>query len=414
MPIDAPWRGRLAVTGVGLEGIGSMTPRGRRLLESAEIVVGHGRHLGLLAGDERRAVVWDGSMAALESLLAGRDGSKTVLLASGDPNLFGIGASLLRRYGPTAVDVEPSVSSLQLALARAGVPGAQAALLSAHGRPLAAAVGLALGTRRAAILTDPDNHPGVLVGALAAAGFDGWARVVVAEQLGGPHERVREGTVDEPPPGPYDPLSVVVLERPAAAGPGLGAPESAYEHEAGLVTKAEVRAITLASLDLAHDDVVWDLGAGSGSVAIEAGRLAAGGAVYAVEREPARAAMLARNLARHGSWNVEAIEGDAGAILPALPPPDAVFIGGGACGLAGLIETSAAAIRRRRAAVPGRLVANLATLESALEAADACRRLGLEWRLAQVQVSRARAVGDRLGWQALNPVQVLAAKVTRA
>jgi precorrin-6Y C5,15-methyltransferase (decarboxylating) len=234
----------------------------------------------------------------------------------------------------------------------------------------------------------------------------------VAERLGG-DELVRCGTVAEPPPPPYDPLSVVVVEREAGAGPGLGADDLLYDHQAGQVTKAEVRAIAVAALDPGRDDVVWDLGSGSGSVAIEAGRLADRGAVYAVERAPDRVAMLRRNLARHASWNVEAIEGDALEAIVELPAPDAVFIGGSAASLAGLIEASIAGVRRRRAAVPGRLVANLATLESTLEAAGACRGPGVASRLCQVQVSRGRELGGRLGWEALNPVHVLAARVDR-
>jgi precorrin-6Y C5,15-methyltransferase (decarboxylating) len=413
MSHNVPWQGRLRVVGIGLDGLGSMSPRGRRLVEAAQIVVGHPRHLSLLPEVEKQRVPWDGSIAGLEALLAGRDVSSLVVLASGDPNLFGIGASLIRRHGRTAVEIEPTVSSLQLALARAGVPAAGAALLSAHGRPLIAAVGPARHARRAVLLTDPEHDPSAVVQALVAAGVEGDARVVVAERLGGPEERVREGTVATPPPGPHDPLSIVVLERPAAVGLGLGAPESAYLHEAGLITKAEVRAIVLAALDIAPEDVVWDLGSGSGSVAIEAGRLAGGGAVYAVERDQGRAETLARNLARHGSWNVELVRAEADEALTQLPAPDAVFIGGGGTGVASLIEGSVAALRRRRVRVPGRLVGAFATLESTLSAVDVCRRFGLSWRLAQVQVSRARTVGDRLGWKALNPVQILAAEVPR-
>jgi precorrin-6Y C5,15-methyltransferase (decarboxylating) len=409
---EAPWRGRLPVVGTGLEGVAGMSPRGRRLLAAADAVVGTRRHLDLVAA-AGRAVAWDGSLAGLAAALAGRDGARTVLLASGDPNLFGIGASLSARHGGDAVDIEPDVSSLQLALARAGVPAAGTALLSCHGRPLVAAVGPVRAARRSAILTDRRNHPGAVAAALGEAGVERCARLVVAERLGG-EERVRSGTVGEPPPPPYDPLAVVVVERSAAWGPGTGAGESAYEHRDGQVTKAEVRAIAIAALDPARDDVVWDLGAGSGSVAIEAGRLADRGAVYAVERDAERAGVLRRNLARHVSWNVEAVEGEASAVIGGLPAPDAVFIGGGARELAGLIGASVEALRRRQAAVPGRLVANLATVESTLEAVAACRLPGVEWRVSQVQVARGRELGGRLGWQALNPVHVVAARVSRA
>lgn len=411
---EVPWTGRLAVVGAGLEGLASMTPRGRRLLEAARLVVAAERHAGLVAPRAAETLVWDGRPERLDQLLAGRDGAATVLLASGDPNLFGIGATLVRRFGPAAIDVEPSVSSLQLALARAGVPMAGAALLSAHGRSLAAAVGAARLQRRAAILTDCRSEPSAVAGALAAAGVEPEARLVVGERLGAPDERVREGSVGAPPPPPYDPLSVVVLDRAAAPGPGVGAPEAAYEHAGEMVTKAEVRAIALAALDLGPDDVLWDVGAGSGSVAIEAGRLAARGAVYAVERRADRRHSLERNLARWGSWNVEVVAGDAVPALAGLPAPDAVFLGGGGPELATLVRLSVEAMRRRRLPIPGRLVVTTATLESTLEALAAGRDLGLEPAVSQVQVSRGRPLAGRLGWEALNPVHVLAARVSRA
>lgn len=410
---EAPWSGRLAVVGIGLEGLGFMSPRARRLLERAECVVGSRRHLKLAAIDSR-GLEWDGSMPALEATLAGRDGSRTVLLASGDPNLFGIGSTLFGRYGADRIDIEPATSSLQLALARAGVPMVGTALLSCHGRPLAAAVGPALGARRFAILTDPKNHPGAVAAALVEAGMESCARLVVAERLGDDEEIVRSGTLDSPPPPPYDPLAVVVVERETGSGPRIGVDESEYEHDAGQVTKAEARAIAIAALDPARDDVVWDLGAGSGSVAIEAARQADRGAVYAVERDHARMEVLRRNLARHCSWNVDAVEGEAATVMAQLPAPDAVFIGGGGLEIGWLVTASAAAIRRRHAAVPGRLVANLATIESIQETIAACRAASVQWRLSQVQVSRARDLAGRLGWEALNPVHVLAAKVSRS
>ena len=403
----------IAVVGLGLEGVAGATPRGRRLLEQADVIVGTERHLALVEGCRGRRIRWDGAPARLDSLLAPVAGAPTVLIASGDPNLYGIGATLVERLGRDAVEIEPSVSSLQLALARARVPMADAALISAHGRSLAAAAGLAAANRRCAILTDPANQPAALAAALTWAGVEPEARFVVCERLGGHDERVREGTVGSPPQGPFDSLSVAVLERAAAPGPGFGRPEAEYEHEAGQVTKSEVRAIALAALDIGIEDVVWDLGTASGSVAIEAGRLAARGAVYAVERRPERAEQARRNAAR--SWNVEVLTGDAAELLPSLPAPDAVFMGGGVQGgmKAGLLESCLERLRERRSPFPGRLVANLATVESMAAAAAVMRAAGVDWRVSQVSVARGRELGGRLGWEALNPVMVLSARVPR-
>lgn len=293
------------------------------------------------------------------------------------------------------------------------MPAAGTALVSAHGRSAGAAVGRALGARRVAMLTSPEHDPGTLLRMLARAGVEGWARVVVAERLGG-EERVREGRVAAPPPGPYDPLAVLVVEREAAAGPGVGTRDAACRHEGRMDTMPEVRAVVLAALDIAAEDVVWDLGAGSGTVAIEAGRLAPDGAVYAVEVHPERAAGLARNVARQASWNVEVIDGGAESAAIGMPAPDAVHIGGGGAEVGRMMDVSVAAIRRRRAGVPGRLVASLPSPEAGLEAADACRRLGLDWRLTRVQVSRARPFDGLLGWEEGTPVHVVAARVARS
>jgi precorrin-6Y C5,15-methyltransferase (decarboxylating) len=402
----------IRVVGIGLVGPASVSPRGRRLLAEAPVVIGARRHLALVDGAlAARLVPWSGALDDLAPLLAEHGSQPAVLLASGDPNLFGIGCTLVERLGPGAVDVEPSVSSAQLALARAGVPVAGTALLSAHGRPLAAAAGRAAAGRRAVILTDPAHDPASVAGARGRAGVEPAARLVVCERLGGPDERVREGTVGRPPPGPFDRLSVVVLDRCAAPGPGLGRPEAEYERDGGQVTKAEVRAVALAALDPGPEDVVWDVGAGSGSVAVEAGRLAAGGAVYAVERRPDRAERARRNALR--SWNVEVLTGEALELLPRLPAPDAVFLGGGGAAIGVLTERCLERLAERRSPVAGRLVATLAALESVLEATAALRRAGLGWRLSQVSIARGRELAGRIAWEALNPVHVVAATVPR-
>jgi precorrin-6Y C5,15-methyltransferase (decarboxylating) len=401
----------ICVVGLGLEGTASASPRGRRLLARAEVIIGADRHLAMVDGCAADRVRWDGAPDHLGELIHASGGAVTVVLASGDPNLFGVGATLLEALGADAVDVEPSVSSLQLALARARVPAAGAALLSAHGRPLTAAAGQAAAVRRAAILTDTRHDPAAVAAALLDAGVEPAARLVVCERLGGPQERVREGTVGEPPEGPFDPLSVVVLDRLAAPGPGIGRPDEEYEHQAGQVTKAEVRAIFVAALDPGPGDVVWDVGAGSGSIAVEAGRLATQGAVYAVERLAERAEQARRNAVR--SWNVEVLTGEALELLPRLPAPDAVFLGGGGEVIGQLVELCLGRLRERSSPVPGRLVAGLATLESVLEATGRLRRDGVEWRVSQVSIARGRDLGGRLGWDALNPVHVLAARVPR-
>ncbi|MHB1526482.1 MAG: precorrin-6y C5,15-methyltransferase (decarboxylating) subunit CbiE [Candidatus Dormibacteria bacterium] len=408
-----PWGGTLPVVGIGLSGRVGMSPRGRRLLERAEILVGSERQLDLAGiAREQRAIIWRGRLSNLLKCLGGLPGERTVLLASGDPNVYGVGATLVALFGVHAVDIEPAVSSVQLALARAGLPLSSTVLLSVVGRPLSA-LGPARFARRVAVLTDQQNGPEAAAAFLVNLGFDPESWAVVGEQLGAEGERVRSGQLGKLPEGPYHPLTVLVVERVAASGRTTGRDESEYAHRNGQVTKAEVRAVSLAALDPAPEDVVWDLGAGCGSVAIEAGRLASSGAVYAVERDPEQFELLRANLAAHGSWNVEAVKGEALPTMGSLPAPDAVFIGGGGEDIATILEAAMAALRRRSAWTSGRLVANLATLESVAAASQVCRAAELPWRVSQLQISRGRDVGGRLGFAALNPVFVLFAEVAR-
>ncbi len=411
--VSAPWRGTLPVVGVGLAGRAGMSPRGRLLLDRAEVVVGSPRQLEQVGtAAHQRRVLWHGKLPELIGQLDGLAADRSVLLASGDPNMYGIGASLVARFGSATVDMEPAVSSLQLALARAGLPFVSTALLSVVGRPLNA-LGPARFARRAAILTDEQNDPAAAARFLIDLGLEPEAQAFIAERLGAEDERIRVGELGSLPSAPYDPLTVLVVQRQAACGPSSGQDESLYAHRRGQVTKAEVRAVALAGLDISPEDVVWDVGAGCGSVTVEAARLAAAGSVYAVERERTQIELLQQNLASQGSWNVAVSEGDALAVMPSLPVPDAVFVGGGGRDLAPILQLGITALRRRRAAVPGRVVATFATLEAVSDAYHVCLAEGLRLRISQVQVARAREVGGRLALAALNPVFVLVAQVSR-
>ncbi len=404
MTQPAPWRGRLGIVGIGLDGLSGISPRGRLMLSRAQTIVGSPRQLELLADmGSRQLIAWQGDLSGLARLLQGRDGSQTVMIASGDPNLFGIGATFAGCHGSDCVDIEPAVSSLLLALARLGLPAADAGLVSAHGRSLEAAAALAVRRRHAAILTAATPGPLEVVRALLRAGADPASSLWSAERLGAADELIRAGTLSDPPPQPYDLLCVLVISQPYAIAPLIGAAEQEYLQGSGRITKSETRALALASLRIAADDVVWDLGSGTGSVAIEAGRCAHYGAVYAVERDPARVDTIKRNIEAHGAWNVHCVEADATKALEDLPDPNAVFIGGGGRDLEPVVHRCLIRLRP----VKGRLVAACATIESTLEAVRACRQAGSSHRVLQLQVSRAMEAAGRLRWQANNPVQLV-------
>ncbi len=261
---------------VGLHGGAWYGPSAERALRGADLLVGAARQLEDLApaGLGGEPVELWGRMDELAELCAGRaaQGRRVCVLAAGDPGFFGVVRLLAARLGPDALDVHPAPSSVSLAFARAGLPWDDAVVATCHGRPLAGAVAAVSGSPKAAVLVSPDSPPEALGAALVAAGCperDVW----VCTRLGEGDESVVCTDLAGLAGGCFDPLSVVVLVSPGAgvagaAGVAWGLDEAAYEHRAGMITKAEVRAVALAKLSLPPRGVLWDVGAGSGSVAV--------------------------------------------------------------------------------------------------------------------------------------------------
>ena len=370
-------------------------------LRAADVLLGTPRLLEVLPGDVGgKRVELGGALAETLELAAERRelGERVCLLASGDPGFFGIVRVAAARFGAEALEIHPAPSSVAVAFARAGLHWDDAAVVSAHGRPLAAAVEAVLRLPKAAVLTSPDQPPQALGQALVDAGC-GPREVTVCANLGHDDETVIRTDLAGLAGGSFPPLAVVILRSPAALDDGpagaptlaWGLPDDRYEHRAGMITKAEVRAVALGKLDLPATGVLWDVGAGSGSVAIECARLAPGLRVFAVERRPDDVARLRQNASGTG---VVIVEGEAPAVLAGLPDPDRVFVGGG-----GLNVLESVMDRLRPAGV---VVATYAALD---RAAAAGARLG---QLVQVAVSRGVPLGGSgaLRLAAENPVFV--------
>ena len=366
-------------------------------LRSADVVIGAARLLDVLPAEVGgKRVELSGGMGETLELVAERRalGERVCLLASGDPGFFGIVRVASARFGPEALEVHPAPSSVSVAFARAGRHWDDAVVVSAHGRPLAAAVDAVLPLPKVAVLTAPDQPPEVLGRALLDAGC-GPRRVTVCANLGHAEEAVTRTDLAGLAGGSFPPLAVVVLEAPEATEGGAtlawGRGDELYDHRAGMITKAEVRAVALGKLALPATGVLWDVGAGSGSVAIECARLAPGLRVFAVERRADDAARLRENACETG---VVVVEGEAPAALADLPDPDRVFVGGG-----GLNVLESVTDRLRPAGV---VVATYAALD---RAAVAAARLG---HMVQIAVSRGVPLGGSgaLRLAAENPVFV--------
>ena len=395
------------ITVIGLDG-GPVSPEARVALEGAALVVGGRRHLAALGVEGERSVILEGDLSAAFASIE-RTGGPVVVLASGDPGFFGIVRLLGEWFGLASLRVFPAVSSVARAFARAGLSWDDAVTVSAHGRDPRRALNVCRARPKVAVLTSPRYGPSELVRDL-----EGWRRTFfVAERLGEADERTFRGDAAAVLGEEWDdPNVVLVLDEERLAGtrgwissglesPGRWAlPEDGFEHRAAMITKPETRALVLSRLGPGPGDLVWDVGAGSGSVAIESARF--GAAAIAVERDPGSCARIRGNAARHGVC-VRVVEGEAPKALGDLPDPDAVFVGGSGGGFEEIAKLCA--VRARRA-----VVITLVTLERVVPAGEVLKDCGLEVETTFMQTARVKGIGDMNRLDAGTPVFVVSGR----
>jgi precorrin-6Y C5,15-methyltransferase (decarboxylating) len=401
-PESAASRRWLSIVGIGEDGVHGLTPVARGLIGDAEIVFGGKRHLNLASSLIRgKKHPWPSPFdGAVDGVLAQRT-KQVCVLASGDPFLYGIGAMLASKVDPAEMLAVPAPSAFSLAAARLGWALQDTTQVSLHGRPIdLIRPHLQPGQRVLALTADGDG-PAALAKLLTEAGCGGSA-LTVLEALGGPRESIRTTTAAAFDLKDVNALNVVAIQIQAAAGARIypraaGLADSLFEHD-GQITKREIRAVTLSALAPRRGELLWDIGAGSGSVAIEWMLADPSLRAIAIERDPVRAARIRRNAAAFGVPGLEVIEGDGLAALQGLPRPDAIFIGGGAT------ATLDAALMRLRS--HGRLVANAVTLET--ESLLLMRYATLGGELTRFAASRAEPIGgDRAHGAAAAPAAPL-------
>ncbi len=390
----------LSIVGIGEDGVDGLSATARGLIGAAEIVFGGRRHLSLAAPLIRGAArPWPSPFdGAADEVLLHR-GRQICVLASGDPFHYGVGTVLARKIDAREMIVLPAPSAFSLAAARLGWSLPQTVLLSVHGRTLDLIRPYLQPAARILALTSDGDGPAALARLLAESGF-GASHVTVLEALGGPRERIRATTANAFDFGALDPLNTVAIEvaaapnaRIIARAPGLA--DELFEHD-GQITKREVRALTLSALAPRRGELLWDIGAGAGSVAIEWMLADATMRAIAIERRADRAARIRRNAAAFGVPGLEIVQDAAPSALAGLAPPDAIFIGGGAS-YPGVLDAAVAALRSG-----GRLVVNAVTLET--EALLIARHAALGGELIRIAIARAGAVGEKPGWRAAMPV----------
>ncbi len=408
---------QVLVLGISDAGLDCLNAEARAAYEAATLLCGGTRHLGFANGRSVDKFILKGNLkelvARLEEELAKPQG-RPVVLASGDPLFFGVAKYLIGKLGAEKVRVFPYLTSLQLAFARAGVAWDDAELLSVHGRPLdnlaaARPTALTLG-----IFTDSQNPPAACARFLMDMGWVRDARAWVVENIEGEDEKVTACSLGELEGLSFGELNVLIVQRYSAPSPqsayAFGLPEEAFAQrkpEKGLITKTEVRVLALSKLRVFPGACVWDIGAATGSVAIEAARLSGHGPVWAFEKNAEDCDNVRENIARFGTPTVRVVHGAAPeALAQAKDHPDCVFIGGSAGKLDAILDACLARLKPG-----GSIVSSFATLENIAEALEWYKRSGLEWGFCQVQVSRGKSIsiqsGDLHRLDALNPITLV-------
>lgn len=399
----------IQVLGVGLDGAAGLSASTLAIIQQAQILAGSDRLLAQFPDHPGQRWSLTDLPARLQQHLAQPDPAPVAVLTSGDPLFFGLGRQLLQVLPAATLTFHPHVSSVQLAFSRVKVPWQGASLISAHGRSLdQLAAAAKKGASPIAVLTDPVNTPAAIARFLQSLRLPTTYEMWVCENLGGVEERVQHFALDDPLLNDISPLNVVILQRVANPPlpdqlPLLGIPDSAFlsfGDRPGLMTKREIRIQILAELALQPQQVIWDIGAGTGSVSVEMARLLPSAQVWAIEKTAAGCELIRQNAQRFGTPNITVVSGLAPAVLAGLPQPDRIFIGGSQGQLTEILATCSAQLQDG-----GVIAIALATLENQAELM-AWQGAHPDWQVTyqQVAVARSVAVGSLTRWQPLNPV----------
>ncbi len=395
------------VIGAGIEGQEGFSRRALELIDQSDMLIGGAGQLALFPDFAGETLTTGDNLAPVVECLEKKVGS-AVVLASGDPLFFGIGRYLLRNLPDANLEFVPNVSSVQYAFAKIREPWDDAVFVSAQGRGLKGAVDQVVAHDKVALLTDSVNTPRAIASELIERGRDGYA-AYLCENLGTAEEAITHTDIKGLLKVPAAALNVLILVKEYEAGgegigPCLGIPDEDFATVKKLITNEEVRAVSLAKLRLRQDMTLWDVGAGSGSVSIEADHLMPNGRVFAVERNPQCLTFFKENLKKFNSRNITLVEGDAPSCLEDLPDPDRVFIGGSGGYLWKILDAADG-----RLPIGGRVVLNAVTLDTLNAATEFFENAGYELEVTTVNISRTRPLTDYKMFEAYNPVFVLAA-----
>lgn len=405
---------KVSIIGLGPDGLGGLSARSRDLLAAAEMVFGSDAALRLLPElRAERVRIGSDLPDVVEKLRSALGKKRLAIIATGDPLFYGTARYLCDKIGEEQFEVVPHVSSMQLAFARIKESWEEAYLTDLAARPLDDAIDKIRTAETVGLFTSEANHPARVARELLARGID-YFTAWVCENLGGKDERITRGELTDIRDMKFDPLNILILKRKPdrpdrpRASPHFrrfGNPDDVFAQtrpKTGLITQAEVRAVALSQLDLQPGQVMWDVGAGSGSVAIEAAALVAPGHVYAIEQDSADYHLIVANAEAFGASNVKPVFGTAPEVFSGLPSPDAIFVGGNGGEVARLLEASYNALRPG-----GRLATNVGTMEMLTATYAVLKRLATRVEVLLMNLSRGVEQLESLRFEAVNPTFLL-------
>jgi precorrin-6B C5,15-methyltransferase / cobalt-precorrin-6B C5,C15-methyltransferase len=407
---------KITIIGIGDDGFEGLTRHALELISSAGTLMGPANLLAKVTPGKQQTITLSTDLAQVAKEIDSARTPPLVLLASGDPLFYGTARFLCEKLGKDRFEVLPHVSSMQLAFARVKESWDEAYLTNLATQALPRVVDKIRSAEKVGVFTSDENSPARLAQALLDKGIN-YFTAYVCENLGGPDERVTRGTLAEIAAQTFHTLNVMVLVRhPNAPDRPLtmqgkrlfGNPDECFlqsRPKRGLLTQSEVRVIALAEMDLGATSVVWDVGAGSGSVAIESAQLAPAGQVFAIEMDPEDYNLLIENSRTFGTENLTPVLGEAPQAWEDLPDPDAIFVGGTGRSVVKLVQSAWSRLRSG-----GRLVANVASLDNLTSVERALRDLSVEPRVLMINLSRSQQQFESLRLEAANPSFLIIAR----
>ncbi|MFQ5456463.1 MAG: precorrin-6y C5,15-methyltransferase (decarboxylating) subunit CbiE [Nitrospirota bacterium] len=418
---------KIYIIGIGGEGYDGLSQKARDIIRDAEIIIGGDRHLSGCRNSNAERIAIKGRIDDIADIIRENynKGNRVVVVASGDPLFYGIGKHLLvsSDVPKDSFEIMPAVSSMQIAFARIKESWENATLISAHGRSMDNIIKSASSSDKIAIFTDNENRPDRIAKALIERGISNF-KVYVCEDLGGSNERITEADLANIIDKSFSPLNILILIRKVDNSSereisetaanlikrrwSIGIPDDEFCHQSykdGFITKSEIRVIALSKMKIKDDTIIWDIGAGSGSVSIEAAMIARYGKVYAVEKDKEEIRLIERNIQKFGIDNIRIIEGTAPFCLDMIEDsPDVIFIGGSGGMIEEIINYSTDRLKKG-----GKIVINIVTLRNLTAALAILEKNGFHSDILLVNIARTKGLNEIKMFESLNPIFIITA-----